>query len=285
MKYLILGCNGMAGHLVSLYLKENKHDVTGYARKDLGLVDTIIGDVRDSNTLKDTIAAGGYDAVINCIGILNQFAESDHENAIYINGYLPHFLAKVTENMPTMLVHLSTDCVFSGKTGNYTEKSLRDGETFYDRSKAIGELEDSKNLTLRCSIVGPDMSGDGIGLLNWFMTQKDSVQGYKNVIWTGLTTLELAKVIEKACEKGISGLVNAVPDECISKFELLKLFNSLRRNKIEIVPNENIRSNKSLVRTYTEGFNFKIPEYEDMIVDMSSWLNRHRDLYPHYADS
>ena len=157
MKILVLGCNGMAGHIVSLYFKEQGHEVTGFARSKSNFVKTIIGDAYDTKLLSKCINEDHYDAVINCIGMLNQFAESDKAAAAFMNGYLPHFLVKITDGTDTQVVHMSTDCVFSGKTGAYTEKSFRDGETFYDRSKALGEIEDTKNLTLRNSIVGPDI--------------------------------------------------------------------------------------------------------------------------------
>ena len=92
---------------------------------------------------------------------------------------------------------MSTDCVFSGKTGWYSETSSRDGETFYDRSKALGELENNKDLTFRNSIIGPDLNKNGIGLFNWFMKQEGQIYGFTKAIWTGVTTLTLAKAMER----------------------------------------------------------------------------------------
>src|SRR5699024_9945339 len=113
--------------------------------------------------LKKTIYAGGYDTVVNCVGVLNQFAENNDAKAILLNGYLPHFLADITKETDIQIIQISTDCIFSGKVGGYTEESLPDGTLFYDKSKAIGELEDEKNITLRNSIVGPDIKENGIG--------------------------------------------------------------------------------------------------------------------------
>ena len=154
MKFLILGGNGMAGHIISLYLKEQGHDVTGFARSKSPFVPTVIGDAANTELLRGAIEAGSYDAVINAIGLLNQFAENNHSAAAFLNAYFPHFLAEVTEGTNTQIIHMSTDCVFSGKEGHYSETSQPDGATFYDRSKALGELDDDKNLTLRNSIVG-----------------------------------------------------------------------------------------------------------------------------------
>lgn len=283
MKFLVLGCNGMAGHIISLYLKEQGHDVTGFARSRSAFVPTIIGDASDTELLRGAIAAGNYDAVINAIGLLNQFAEKNQAAAANLNGYLPHFLADVTADMPTQIIHMSTDCVFSGKTGGYTEASLPDGATFYDRSKALGELNDAKNLTLRNSIVGPDIKASGIGLLNWFMQQPGpSVNGFTGAIWTGQTTLQLAKTMEAAAKECAHGLINAVPAESITKYDLLKLFNKyLRGGELTINAVDGVTADKSLVRTNFD-FNYIIPGYETMVAEMADWMKAHRSLYPHY---
>lgn len=283
MRFLVLGCNGMAGHMISLYLKENDHDVTGYARKASPFIKTIIGDVTACGKLRNVIVEGGYDSIINCVGILNRFAEDDHAKAVLINGYLPHFLANVTESLKTQVIQMSTDCVFSGKTGGYTEESIPDGASFYDRTKAIGELNDKKNITLRNSIVGPDINEKGIGLLNWFMQQEKNVQGFTGAIWTGVTTLQLAKVIEIATNEHISGLYNMVPDTNISKYELLCMFNKyIRRKKINIIPKCGFVADKTLIRTKYDTFSYKVPDYETMIRELGEWMRIHKTLYPHY---
>ena len=116
----------MAGHTISLYLKEQGHEVVGFAQEKSKLVDTIVGDARDTLALEKTIKEGRYDSVINCIGILNQFAENNKALASFLNGYFPHFLADVTSGTQTQVIHMSTDCVFSGKKGSYTEDDLPD---------------------------------------------------------------------------------------------------------------------------------------------------------------
>lgn len=283
MKFLIMGCNGMVGHMVSLYLHDRGYEVEGFAKSNSQFVRTIVGDVRDMELLKQTIEAGNYRAVVNCIGLLNKFAERDHEAAVYLNSYLPQFLAKITREMDTQIIQISTDCVFSGRKGGYTETSFRDGELFYDRSKALGELMNGKDVTFRNSVVGPDTRAEGIGLVNWFMQQTDRVNGYRNAIWTGQTTLQLAKTIENATIQGVHGLFNMVPEESISKYDLLVLFNKyLRAKPIEIVPEENFRVDKSLKRTNYELFSYIVPEYEVQIEELGSWMREHRELYPHY---
>lgn len=283
MKILVIGCNGMAGHIISLYLKEKGHDVTGYAREKSRFVNTVVGDATDFEFLKKIIINGKYDSVINCVGLLNQFAENNHSMAVIVNSYLPHFLAKITENTDIQIIQMSTDCVFSGKRGSYTEDDFPDGTLFYDRTKALGEIEDNKNVTLRNSIVGPDIKLDGIGLLNWFMKQSGSVNGYTGAIWTGQTTLQLAKTMEEVAKKRIHGLYNAVPSEKINKFELLNLFNKyIRRNPIEIKPLGEFIADKSLIRTRYGEFDYVIPGYEQMVKELGEWMHEHRELYPHY---
>lgn len=282
MKFLVFGCNGMAGHLISIYLSEQGYDVTGFARTPSPFVKTITGDAMDAESVKKAITEDKYDTVINCIGLLNQFAEKNKARAVYLNSYFPHYLAQLTEGTETQIIHMSTDCVFSGKKGLYTEDDLRDGVTFYDRTKALGELEDDKNLTLRQSIVGPDIKASGIGLLNWFMQQNGEVMGYTRAIWTGQTTLQLAKTMEAASKERVHGLINTVPDTSITKCELLELFNKhLRDGAIKIIPVDKMAADKSLKRTNFD-FTYRIPDYEQMVFELAEWMRTHKNLYPHY---
>lgn len=282
MRFLVLGCNGMAGHMISLYLKEEGHDVLGFARTKSPLVASVVGDATDVEFIKELVSFNKFDTVINCIGLLNQFAENNKSDAVYLNSYFPHYLAQITKGTDTQIIHISTDCVFSGKRGQYTEEDLRDGTTFYDRSKALGEIEDDKNLTLRQSIVGPDIKASGIGLLNWFMQQHGEVKGYIDAMWTGQTTLQLAKTIEIAAKEKVYGLYNTVPDTSISKGALLELFNRyIRKEKVTIIPVNGIMIDKSLKRTRFE-FDYKIPDYEIMIQELADWMRTHKTLYSHY---
>jgi len=282
MKVLILGGTGMAGHTISIYFKEAGHDVTAFSRSKVDYCKNVNGDITDFENLKKIINEGQYDAIINAIGILNQDAEDHKSNAVLLNSYLPHFLSDTTKEMKTRVIHMSTDCVFSGKTGGYSETSFRDGETFYDRSKALGELENNKDLTFRNSIIGPDMSERGIGLFNWFMKQEGQINGFTKAIWTGVTTLTLAKAMEQALKENLTGLYNLVNNETISKYELLKLFNKyMKDDQIEIIPSDNLSLDKSLINNLTD-FSFKVPSYEYMVVEMKEWIDIHKDLYPHY---
>lgn len=284
MEILVLGCNGMAGHLISLYFKEKGHEVVGFARSESHLLDkTIVGDASDMALIKRTLDEGDFDAVINCIGLLNQFAENNKAMAVLLNGYLPHYLVEITKETKTKVIHMSTDCVFAGNDGPYYEDSLPNGTTFYDRSKAIGEINNDKDLTFRNSIVGPDIKESGIGLFNWFMKQTEEVGGFTGAIWTGVTTYTLAKAMEQALKENLTGLYNLVNNESINKFDLLGLFNKyFRGGEIKINPNDKLQLDKSL-RRKREDFGFIVPSYEQQIKEMREWVDEHKELYPHYS--
>ncbi len=282
MKFLVIGCNGMAGHMISCYLSERGHEVTGFARSASPYVKTVTGDACNKRDIEELVANFKGDIIINCIGILNADAEKNKDKAAYLNGYLPHQLAALTEDRDVRVFHMSTDCVFSGDKGNYTENDFPDGKIFYDRSKALGELNDKKNLTLRNSIVGPDIKANGIGLLNWFLQQNGKIRGFTKAMWTGQTTLQLAKTMEEAAKEGATGLYNMVPSENISKYDLLCLFNRyLRKEKIEIEPFDGFVCDKTLVRTNFD-FDYKIPDYETMVRELAIFMESHRSMYPHY---
>ncbi len=282
MKFFICGCNGMAGHTISLYLQEQGHEVYGFDLQESKLIKSFAGNAFDTETIARVIKEGNFDTIINCIGVLNQFAENNHAIAAFLNSYFPHFLAETTQGTGTQVIHMSTDCVFSGSKGNYVESDLRDNESFYGRSKALGELEDEKNITMRDSIVGPDTNSNGPSLLNWFMAQSVEVNGFTNKMWTGLTTLELAKAMETAAKERAHGLFNMVPEIAISKYELLKLFNHyLKDDSLIVNPVEGTPTNLSLKRTRFE-FSYLIPNYDKMVAEMAEWIYKHKELYPHY---
>lgn len=283
MKILVLGCNGMAGHLISLYFKEKGYEVVGFARQQSELLDsTIVGDASDMSLIKKTIDEDNYDAVINCIGLLNQFAEQNKAMAVLLNGYLPHYLTEITRDTKTKVIHMSTDCVFAGNDGPYYEDTFPNGVTFYDRSKAMGEINTEKDLTFRNSIIGPDIKSSGIGLFNWFMKQEGEVGGYTGAIWTGVTTYTLAKAMEQALKENLTGLYNLVNNESINKYDLLSLFNKyFRAGEVKINPNDKLQLDKSL-RRKREDFSFDVPSYEQQVKEMREWVDAHPSLYPHY---
>lgn len=283
-RVLVLGATGMAGHMIITYLEEQgSFDVDHLSHKKKLNDKTHLLDATDFNNLGELLDREGFDVIINAIGILNHFADMYKHKAVLLNSYLPHYLEEKFRGKATKVIHLSTDCVFSGKTGRYTEASFRDGDTFYDRTKAIGEIFEDNSLTFRTSIIGPDMNYDGIGLFNWFIKSKGIVRGYLNAIWTGVTTLELAKAIEKAILVDLRGLYHLVPEESISKHQLLLLFKAaMRLDSVEVEPYNNEPLDKSLVNTRKD-FDYKVPNYKTMVEEMREWIEGHLSLYPHYT--
>lgn len=282
MKVLVLGAGGMAGHVIATYLREKSYTVDTLSANNKLDDNTLLIDVTDSSKLKLFLSNNSYDVVINCIGILVKQSEDRKDLAVSLNSYLPHFLEEFYKNSRTKIIHLSTDCVFSGKNAPYTEKSQYDGDIFYDRSKALGEIINSKDLTFRMSIIGPDMQQKGIGLFNWFYTQKGNINGYTGSIWNGITTIQLAKGIDEAIKQNICGLYHLVPPTNITKYDLLRLFGDIfHRTNINVLPVDGISQDKTLINTRTD-FKFSIPSYKDMVEEMKKWISDHRVLYKHY---
>lgn len=284
-KILVLGSTGMAGHLITIYFVEKGYDVTALSTTPFPYGNNIICDVFEVEKFSKIILDGNYDAIINCIGLLNQVAEDNKDKAVFLNSYLSHHICNLTKNMKAKYIHMSTDCVFSGKMPSYSEYSFRDGETFYDRTKALGEINDLKNLTFRNSIIGPDMNENGIGLFNWFMKQHGELNGFDGVKWTGVTTLTLAKAMEVAINSNITGIYNLVNNQSISKYEMLQLFNKQFNRSNVINKTNSINVSKILVNNRQSEFSFVVPTYEKMVLEMSDWINSHRELYKHYFKS
>lgn len=282
MKILVLGASGMAGHTVTLYFKEQGYEVHAFARRPFPYCKWIQGDAFDIENLKAIVTTGRYNVVINCIGLLNQFAESAPGKAIYINSYLPHLIVSWLKDTSTRFIQMSTDCVFAGNTGPYGEDSFPDGKSYYDRTKALGEVNDEKNLTFRNSIIGPDINEKGIGLFHWFMQQNGSINGFTKAIWTGVTTLTLAKAMECAIRTDLSGLYNLVNNYSINKYDLLCLFNQyFRNNELIINQSDKLVLDKTLLCKRTD-FDFVVPSYEQMIIEMKEWVDNHKEIYPLY---
>lgn len=281
-KILVLGSGGMAGHVITTHLKSIGHDVTNISAKNKLDDTTILLDVTDKNEFENLLTKNEYDVIINCIGILVEQSEKRKDLASYLNAYLPHYLENKYKDSPTKLIHLSTDCVFSGKNAPYAETSAYDGEIFYDRSKALGEVINQKDLTFRMSIIGPDMQKQGIGLFNWFFHQTGNINGYTTAMWNGITTITLAKAIKAAIEEDLVGLYHLVPNTNISKHDLLSLLKKIfLRNDITITPTDGVVIDKTLINTRTD-FKFKVPDYPEMIQEMKGWINDNPRLYPSY---
>lgn len=282
-KILILGSSGLIGHMVYLFLKRSNlfllHNLA-YSRK----VDkeTKLLDATDFILLKKYLETIKPDIIVNCIGILISESNANPKKAIILNALLPHFLKDFTKNQKSKLIHISTDCVFSGdKINSYVENDEKDGKGYYAKTKGLGEIIDNSNLTLRTSVIGPELKPNGEELFNWFMSQNGSINGYLNAYWSGVTTIELAKSVLWAIENNTVGLYNVTNGIRISKYELLSLINNITGKEIKIVPFKNKLSDKSFIDTRKEK-DYKIPSYNKMILDMIEYIKLNSSRYPHY---
>ena len=283
-KVIILGALGMAGHIMAEYLDSTKkYDIYGIARSNDSKYITKILDVKDFSLLEEYINEIKPDFIINCIGILVSKSNNELTTAIQINSYLPHFLSELGNRLNFKLIHISTDCVFSGKDGQYKEDSFRDGNDNYARTKALGEVINEKDLTIRTSIIGPELKTNGTGLLDWFLKQKTDISGYSKAYWSGVTTLELAKQTDEFLEQDITGLYQLCPLEKISKYDLLKEFAKVWNKDIEIGENPNYKVDKSLVCIRND-FKYKDsrPTYEKMLLEAKEWMDNNPLNYQHY---
>ena len=204
-------------------------------------------DVENIDSLTRLFAVVQPDVVINCIGIVKQLAEADDPlSAIPINALLPHRLARLCEVASARLIHMSTDCVFSGAKGNYTEADVADAKDLYGLSKYLGEVDYPHAITLRSSIIGHELDGTR-SLIGWFLSQTGSVKGYKRAIFSGLPTVEIARVIRDLVipDPELHGLYH-VSSEPINKFDLLTLVEQTYGKTIEIIADDKLVIDRSL---------------------------------------
>ena len=276
VKVMLLGSAGMAGHVLKYELQKISDiiELVDVARSSELIRPKIEMDVTDFMNLEKIINEGDFDFLINCVGVLNDFAENNSDQAILVNAYLPHFLERITKKSSTRIIQLSTDCVFSGAKGGYNEADLKDSVGFYGQSKALGELDNDKDLTIRTSIIGPDLSKKGLGLFNWFINQKGIIYGYTKTYWSGVTTLQLAKsVIEIILYKEkLTGIFHLTNNEKISKYSLLIIIQQVfKKDRIKIAQSKIHKVDKSLVNTRND-MKIAIPTYYQMIEEMKQWM-------------
>ena len=281
-KVLLFGATGMAGHVVYHYLQgTGKYEIANVVYRTPLTEDSIVLDVRDGKAVAETVAKVKPEIIINCIGVLVKGSKEHPDNAILLNAYFPHFLKKQADAVGAKLIHISTDCVFSGKKGHYTEEDFRDADDVYGRSKALGEIINDKDLTLRTSIIGPELKTNGEGLFHWFMMQHGKVNGFKTAIWGGVTTLELAKAMDVAIEEGKTGLIQLSNGEGISKYDLLCLFQEIwQKRDVEICSFDANGVDKSIAKSGR--FDYEVPGYREMLEDLADWMRFYQSMYIQY---
>jgi dTDP-4-dehydrorhamnose reductase len=275
----------MAGHVLTVQLREN----TDWGVADVGprrrvFDQTVLVDLTNPASIEASILQFNPTHVVNCVGVLVKNSEDDKIAAIRLNGLLPHLLEEMSLRLSFRLIHLSTDCVFSGHAGPYRHDAYRDGDLFYDRTKAIGELA-GPSLTIRTSIVGPELSPNGTGLLHWYWQQKGVVSGYSRALWSGVTTLELARFVQQDIAAGgtSNGVIQFSVAGGISKFELLALVRGTFGSGATLEPSERVVLDKRLVPHLNPGQ--PAPRtYREQIADLAAWMRSHPDLYKHYQE-
>ena len=279
MRLLILGGDGMLGHQLLKHFSL-RHDVRvtlrrpleGYASSGLFRPENAYGgiELRSTDALVPVLGQFRPDAVINAAGIVKQ--RPDAEEAILnleINALLPHRLALLCKPIGARLVHMSTDCVFSGRKGNYTETDPPDADDLYGRTKVLGEVHAPNCITLRTSIIGKELSRK-TSLLEWFLAQTSSIRGFRKAIFSGFTTIEMARIIETLLSRfpAAAGLYH-VSSESISKFDLLGLFKAKLGLAIEIAPYDDFVCDRSLDSTrFRNQFGYTPPDWPAMVEEL-----------------
>lgn len=271
-KVIVIGGLGMAGHVLTEQLNDlGTYELHSLARNEGRLITKKL-DVSDFDALGVYLQEIQPDYVVNCVGVLVKGSDDDLCNAITLNSYLPHFLSKIGKELGYKLFHISTDCVFSGKDGGYLESSYRDGDTNYARTKTLGEVINDRDLTIRTSIIGPELKLNGTGLMHWFLNQTDNVNGYSNAFWSGVTTIELGKYIVRILESDLKGLIHLCPEDKISKFDLLLLMKKHWKRSMEIEAYSDYYCDKSIISTRKDQ-TYSVLGFDDMLKEAKDWVD------------
>jgi dTDP-4-dehydrorhamnose reductase len=215
-----------------------------------------------------------FDFVNNCVGLLVKDSNDRPDRAALINGWFPHWLEHTFLKSKTRVVHLSTDCVFDGQKGNYIESDTHTETNWYGKSKSLGELNNTKDITFRMSIIGPEIKSNGTGLFNWIVSNtQHELPGWDNAWWNGITTLQLAKCIDQYVNcPSITGVYHLVSNHNrINKFDLLCKINEVYALGKNIVETQGPKTvNKVLVDTREE-IDFGIPDYDTMLLELKNY--------------
>src|SRR3989344_811965 len=278
MKVLVLGVSGMLGHKAYQVFKEHGFETHGIMRQPLsrfekfGLFDrkkVIDGiDVADIKKLGMAIQGIKPSLVINAIGVVKQVCD-DPVPAITLNSLFPHQLAGICGANKARLIQVSTDCVFSGKKGDYTEEDIPDADDLYGKSKLLGEVTYGNHLTIRTSIIGRELFTHH-GLVEWLLSQEGEVNGYTKAIFSGLSTAELSRVMIRLSERPeIKGLLN-IGTRKIDKYSLLQLVKKeFNRNDLSLKPFDEFECDRSLDISKMRKLGIRAKGYPEMVREMA----------------
>ena len=281
MRILVLGASGMLGSAM-VYVLSRSIDLKVFATirakfsdhhqlnvSSLNLITDV--DVTSDASLERAFLTARPAVLINCVGVIKQLAAAqDPYTCIAINALLPHRLNQMCKAYGTKLVHISTDCVFSGHQGNYSEDDVSDCVDLYGRTKLLGEVSDANAVTLRTSIIGHEFNDGTNGVLGWFLSQSGHCDGYERAVFSGLPTVKLAHLIKDYVlpNMDLNGLyhVGAAP---ITKFDLLTLLSGTYHKKISIVPKSEPVLDRSLdVTKFFRATGYVAPDWQDLIAHM-----------------
>jgi dTDP-4-dehydrorhamnose reductase len=280
VRVLVLGASGMLGNAVlRLFADSDGFDVRGTVRSPgslrllpeavRGRIETGV-DIENPDSLVSVLARVRPQVVVNCVGVVKQLAEADDPlAAIPINALLPHRLARLCAVGGARLVHVSTDCVFSGSRGMYTEADFPDANDLYGRSKYLGEVDYDNAVTLRTSIIGHELAS-AHGLVGWFLSQQGDVKGYRRAIFSGLPTVELARVIRDHVipRPGLHGVYH-VSAEPINKYDLLRLVGESYGKATRIAPDDRLVIDRSLdSRRFRDLTGYAPPSWPELVRSM-----------------
>lgn len=277
---LVLGCNGMLGNtMLRFFARCPDYVVTGSVRSPnavnllpAALQGQIISgiDVHDMDNLLLLFDKVRPDVVINCVGLVKQLQEgNDPLSAIPVNSLLPHQLLRLCKVARARLIHISTDCVFNGAKGMYAESDAADARDIYGLSKYLGEVRDRQAITLRTSIIGPELNS-AHGVVGWFLAQRAGVKGFRRAVFSGLPTVELARVLRDFVlpRADMSGLYH-VSAEPISKHDLLTLVAREYGKSIDIVPDDSVVIDRSLDSSrFRDHTSYVPPAWPQLVRDM-----------------
>lgn len=291
MKVLIIGVTGMLGYSLFKNLSDAANlDVFGTVRNIKGKEQFFTDcearifqdvDVSELATVESVINKVTPDVVINCIGLIKQHNISkQHVDAIAINSLLPHQLASLCDKYACKLIHFSTDCIFDGKKGSYTEDDIPDARDLYGRSKCLGEVDYAPHLTLRTSIIGHELNS-AVSLVDWFLSQGNSTKGFSKAVFSGLPTCVIARLlIEKVLPKQELNGLYQLSVEAIDKFTLLNLITEIYSKKIEIVESTELKIDRSLNSDkLRSALNLEIPSWKALVSEMHDDYKHRYEIY------
>lgn len=281
MKILIIGSSGMLGHVLTLYLIDRGYDVEDISATTKWKDNTKLINVNEEISIKTYLNNNKFDIVINCAALLVKESEKNKIGAIKLNSLFPHWLEDFYSTVSTQVIQVSTAGVYYGDKSFYSEEARHDTVNFYGKTKSLGELNNSKDLTIRSDFFGPDMNESGVGLFNWAMSNNDKVNGYNKVFINGVTSLEFAKFVDYIINNPIAGTVNLHSKEIISKADLLRKIYSIMKKDVQVIDNPSIERN-TCVKSIRKDCFYIQKSYDQQLHELLQWISNHKELYGHY---